>query len=844
MPSPADNVSLSVTGRTILIVDADAATAAELRDRVTRLGHTVCGSAASGAQAIERTAALRPDLVMVDAALEGAVDGPEAASVIGARYAVPVIYLVDAETADLPPRAWDAAPYGCALKTGDDRQLRLIIDSALNLHATRPARTGLIETVFNSISDGVVATDTHGNFLFVNDSAKQIVGMEAQEGPPDECAETYGTFHPDRKTRFPSEDLPLARGMRGERTEEVELFIRNRERPDGVFINVIGRPLQDPDRGHVGGVIVFRDVTRHKDTQSRLQRTMNELQRQNEIMETVFESISDGVIAIDEQGGYLIFNASAKRIVGFQNPSAPLSRRSETYGLFRPDGRTRYPSHRLPLARALRGESTDQEEIVIRNPNRAYGCISVSARPLFTNAAGRGGGVIVFRDVTEMKEAERALQRSADRLRAQTQELETVLNGISDGVVAADETGAITILNPSAERMTGLDRIDGALGRRSEDYGIYFPDRVTLVPADEMPLTRAIRGKETDDLDLYVRNRRVPNGVYVNVSGRPLRDESGRRRGGVIVFRDVTARMQAEEALEEAFAQGRLEIVDTVLHNIGNAINSVAVGVDTNRERTRDKTLLRRLSSLAAAAEAHREDWLDYLRHDPQGRQVRPFIVALAADFARDHAARERTIDRVADRVSHIVDIVRTQRGLERRPAVRKHVELRAAVDAAVRLMHDSLSSRNVTVTVECPAEPRTIHVDESRFQQMLVNLIKNAMDAIDELVRTDGLREDPRIGIRSYRQDEFLVVDVIDNGIGIDRKDFTAIFAAGYTTKAAGSGLGLHSAANFVIGSGGRIRPLSDGIGRGTTMRVMIRLSAVAPDAGEPPAAQRGSSG
>ena len=50
-------------------------------------------------------------------------------------------------------------------------------------------------------------------------------------------------------------------------------------------------------------------------------------------------------------------------------------------------------------------------------------------------------------------------------------------------------------------------------------------------------------------------------------------------------------------------------------------------------------------------------------------------------------------------------------------------------------------------------------------------------------------------------------------------------MFNAGYTTKKNGSGLGLHSAANFVIGSGGSIRPLSDGIGHGTTMRVTLRL-------------------
>ena len=819
----------------ILILDADVAAATQMRKQLTGLGYAVCGVLTCAAQAIDRTAELHPDLVMIDPALAGAVDGAEAAALIGGRYSLPVVYLVDAAADDLPPRAWDAAPYGCALKTGDRRQLRLIIENALNLHAARNRRTDhLIETVFNSISDGVVATDVQGNFLFVNESAKQIVGMGPEDSAPDEWSATYGTFHPDRETPFPSDDLPLARGMRGEHTEEVELFIRNPQRPHGVYISVVGRPLRDADRGHLGGVIIFRDVTRHKETESRLQRTMYDLRRQNELMETVFASISDGVVAIDDRGKYLIFNASAKRIVGLYEPDAPLDRRSEVYGLFRADGTTRFPSNELPLTRAVRGEATDQVQIIVRNRSRPHVHISVSGRPLplDTSNGSNAAGVIVFRDVTEIKQVEHELRDTARRLRAQTQALETVLNSISDGVVAADETGAITIFNRSAERIAGFGRPDSALHQWGEDYGIYYPDRVTPVAMDDLPLTRALRGEESDDVDLYVRSPRIPDGVYISVSGRPLRDESGRRRGGVIAFRDVTARMRAEEALHEAFAQGRLEIVDTVLHNIGNAINSVAIGIDTMRSRLRDRTLLQRLLSLAQAAAAHGDDWLDYLQHDPQGRQVRPFLVALAADFERDQAALERTAGRVADRVTHIVDIVRTQRGLERRVAVRKHVSLRATIDAAVRLMHDSLSSRNITVTIDCPARPQTIHVDESRFQQMLINLIKNAMDAIDELIRAHGLRADPRIRIRCYRQAEFLVIDVIDNGIGIDAKEFTTIFTAGYTTKKGGSGLGLHSAANFVIGSGGRIHPLSDGIGHGTTIRVMLRLSAVAPDA------------
>ena len=90
------------------------------------------------------------------------------------------------------------------------------------------------------------------------------------------------------------------------------------------------------------------------------------------------------------------------------------------------------------------------------------------------------------------------------------------------------------------------------------------------------------------------------------------------------------------------------------------------------------------------------------------------------------------------------------------------------------------------------------------------------------------GSRARPSIKIRSYLQGEFLVLEVTDNGIGIEEKNAKIIFTAGYTTKKQGSGLGLHSTANFIVGSGGQIYPLSDGIGKGTTMRIKLRLSSV----------------
>jgi two-component system phosphate regulon sensor histidine kinase PhoR len=112
----------------------------------------------------------------------------------------------------------------------------------------------------------------------------------------------------------------------------------------------------------------------------------------------------------------------------------------------------------------------------------------------------------------------------------------------------------------------------------------------------------------------------------------------------------------------------------------------------------------------------------------------------------------------------------------------------------------------------------------------MLVNLIKNSVEAIDELAASMGLSGLPFIKVRCYVKLNSFILEVVDSGIGIEKDKFTVIFEGDYTTKESGSGLGLHSIANFVDGLNGKIYPLSDGISRGTTIRVILPLSSVTP--------------
>src|SRR5262249_26451550 len=117
------------------------------------------------------------------------------------------------------------------------------------------------------------------------------------------------------------------------------------------------------------------------------------------------------------------------------------------------------------------------------------------------------------------------------------------------GVVVADEHGRFLLFNPAAERILGMGPTDTAPADWSARYGCYLPDAVTPAPPDRLPLARAIRGEAVGDAEEFIRNPYRPEGVWLSVNARPLRDEAGAIKGGVSVYRDITGHRRAEEAL-------------------------------------------------------------------------------------------------------------------------------------------------------------------------------------------------------------------------------------------------------------------------------------------------------
>jgi PAS domain S-box-containing protein len=165
-----------------------------------------------------------------------------------------------------------------------------------------------------------------------------------------------------------------------------------------------------------------------------------------------------------------------------------------------------------------------------------------------------------------------AMKRSRDRLkRRYAQSVGHILENLTDGVIVADEKGNVLFANNAAAAISGTQRPDVSLTEWSSVHGIFLPGSNQPLPPEDLPLARAIRGETIDNLELRVRNRRVPHGIHILVRGGPLLSTRGDVRGGVVVFRNVSERKKDEERIRR----------------LSNVVEQTAdVVIVTNREGT------------------------------------------------------------------------------------------------------------------------------------------------------------------------------------------------------------------------------------------------------------------
>jgi len=146
-------------------------------------------------------------------------------------------------------------------------------------------------------------------------------------------------------------------------------------------------------------------------------------------------------------------------------------------------------------------------------------------------------------------------------------DLTSVLEAMVDGVLVFDAAGKLALANSAARRMLPIQEPAPSVQDWPQRYGIFQSDGRTPVAADQLPISRALRGEPVFAEEIFVRNAVVPDGVWLAATATSLRDETGRERGALLVLHDVTEARRAQKALRR-----ERDWASTILDTVGSLV--------------------------------------------------------------------------------------------------------------------------------------------------------------------------------------------------------------------------------------------------------------------------------
>ena len=316
------------------------------------------------------------------------------------------------------------------------------------------------------------------------------------------------------------------------------------------------------------------------------------------------------------------------------------------------------------------------------------------------------------------------------------------------------------------------------------------------------------RLQEANDLlEINVEKRTV----QLATSNLALKDEIEERK-----------RMQQEiervhrVLLEKSHQAGMAEVATSVLHNVGNVLNSVNVSAELVAAKAKNSKIAD-LGKAAALLNEHAADLGGFLTNDAKGRKLPTYLSQLAKHLVAEQQSAIKELEALRQNIEHIKEIVAMQQGYARVSGITELIRVADLVENAVSMNADSLARHEIELVREF-AEVPAVLVEKHKVFQILVNLIRNAKQACD-----DSGRKDKQLKIKISPADGVIQIGVTDNGVGIPGENVTRIFNHGFTTRKNGHGFGLHCGALAARELGGSLNVRSDGPGLGATFTLTL---------------------
>ena len=499
------------------------------------------------------------------------------------------------------------------------------------------------------------------------------------------------------------------------------------------------------------------------------------LREQREVLRVTLSSIGDAVITTDSAGAITFLNPIAETLTGWGEEAVgkPLIEvfkiRNEVTG---------QPVDNPALIAMKEGVilGLANHTLLLRKDGSDVP-IDDSGAPIKDADGHTIGAVLIFRDVTERRRAERSQALLAG-----------IVESSHDAIVSKNLDGIIQSWNSGAERLFGYTA--------SEVIGKPI---TIIIPEDRLDeeyeiLARLRRGERTDHFET-VRVRKNGDPIFISLTVSPIKNREGEIIGASKIARDITEQKAIEQERElllsrerdmraEAQKASRIkdEFLATVSHELRTPLNAIL-------------------------------GWATLLKRGDSSNET----------GQKGIDAIERNAKAQAQLIEDLLDVSRIISGRMRLDV--KSVRLTPIIRAAVESVKPAADAKQILVDVNIDPSADELRADEARLQQVMWNLLSNSI----KFTKRGG-----EVHVRTSLHDSKAQITVTDNGEGI-RQDFLPFIFdrfqqadASYTRVHGGLGLGLAITRHLVEMHGGTIEAESEGEGFGSTFRIMLPIAAV----------------